>query len=124
MSNIVPIPTGRVGDYFVRQRLVNRFKVTTRDLFKLQNQISTGQRITLPSRRCAGRAAGDQPAAINGSKYPNSDKCYLEHDDFHRRSIDAEQCFRPAEQHTWRSCQRQPEFEQPAQIRQTARMPT
>ncbi|HEX4414017.1 MAG TPA: hypothetical protein VH107_10350, partial [Lacipirellulaceae bacterium] len=56
MSNIVPIPTGRVSDYFVRQRLVNQVESDDTDLFQLQNQISTGQRITLPSQ--------DAPAAL------------------------------------------------------------
>ena len=56
MSNIVPIPTGRVSDYFVRQRLVNQVQSDDTDLFKLQNQISTGQRITLASE--------DAPAAL------------------------------------------------------------
>lgn len=56
MSSIIPVPTSRVGDYFVRQRLVGQVQNDQLDLFKLQNQISTGQRLQLPS--------DDAPAAL------------------------------------------------------------
>jgi flagellar hook-associated protein 3 len=56
MSSIVPIPTSRVGDYFVRQRLVHQVQSDDTDLFRLQSQISTGQRLQLPS--------DDAPAAL------------------------------------------------------------
>ena len=56
MSSIIPIPTTRVGDYFVRQRLIGQVQNDQLDLFKLQNQISTGQRLQLPS--------DDAPAAL------------------------------------------------------------
>lgn len=49
MSSIIPIPTTRVGDYFIRQRLVGQVQNDQLDLFKLQNQISTGHRLQLPS---------------------------------------------------------------------------
>src|SRR5438046_10437144 len=56
MSSIIPIPTTRVGDFFVRQRLVGQVQNDQLDLFKLQNQISTGRRLQLPS--------DDAPAAL------------------------------------------------------------
>jgi flagellar hook-associated protein 3 FlgL len=56
MSTIVPIPTTRVGDLFVRERLVEQVQDDQLDLFKLQNQISTGKRLQLPS--------DDAPAAL------------------------------------------------------------
>jgi flagellar hook-associated protein 3 FlgL len=56
MSSIIPIPTTRVGDWFVRQRLVGQVQSDQLDLFKLQNQISTGRRLQLPS--------DDAPAAL------------------------------------------------------------
>jgi flagellin-like hook-associated protein FlgL len=45
-----------VGDYFVRQRLVGQVQIDQLDLFRLQNQISTGKRMQLPS--------DDAPAAL------------------------------------------------------------
>ena len=54
--SIIPIPTTRVGDLFVRQRLVGQVQNDQLSLFKLQNQISTGKRMQLPS--------DDAPAAL------------------------------------------------------------
>ena len=45
-----------MGDFFVRQRLVGQVQIDQLALFKLQNQISTGQRMQLPS--------DDAPAAL------------------------------------------------------------
>jgi flagellar hook-associated protein 3 FlgL len=56
MSGIIPIPTTRVGDMFVRQRLAGQVQQDQLALFRLQNQISTGQRLQLPS--------DDAPAAL------------------------------------------------------------
>jgi flagellin-like hook-associated protein FlgL len=56
MSSIIPIPTTRVGDYFVRQRLIGQTQTDQLDLFKLQTQISTGQRLQY--------ASDDAPAAL------------------------------------------------------------
>ena len=53
---IIPIPTTRVGDLFVRQRLVGQAQTDQLSLFTLQNQISTGKRMVLPS--------DDAPAAL------------------------------------------------------------
>ncbi len=53
---IIPIPTTRVGDLFVRQRLVGQVQSDQLSLFTLQNQISTGKRMLLPS--------DDAPAAL------------------------------------------------------------
>jgi flagellin-like hook-associated protein FlgL len=56
MGGIIPIPTTRVGDYFVRQRLVGQIQGDQLDLFRLQTQVSTGRRILRPS--------DDAPAAL------------------------------------------------------------
>src|SRR5262245_537376 len=56
MGGIVPIPTTRVGDFFIRQRLISQAQSDQLDLFRLQNQISTGRRLQLPS--------DDAPAAL------------------------------------------------------------
>ncbi len=49
MARIIPIPTTRVGDLFIRQRLSDQIHNDQLDLFNLQNQISTGQRLQVPS---------------------------------------------------------------------------
>src|SRR6188768_150410 len=54
--SIIPIPSTRVGDLFVRERLVGQVQSDQLSLFKLQNQISTGKRMLLPS--------DDAPAAL------------------------------------------------------------
>ena len=56
MAGIIPVPTTRVGDYFIRQRLVNQIQGDQLDLFRLQTQVSTGRRIIRPS--------DDAPAAL------------------------------------------------------------
>ena len=56
MSRIIPIPSSRVGDLFIRQRLVNQVQLDQLSLFRLQTQVSTGQRLQLPSE--------DAPAAL------------------------------------------------------------
>jgi flagellar hook-associated protein 3 FlgL len=54
--SIIPIPSTRVGDLFVRERLIGQVQSDQLSLFKLQNQISTGKRMLLPS--------DDAPAAL------------------------------------------------------------
>lgn len=49
MAGITPIPTTRVGDFFIRQRLVTQVQADQLDLFQLQSQVSTGRRILRPS---------------------------------------------------------------------------
>ena len=56
MSRIAPIPTTRVGDLFVRQRLIGQVQFDQLELFRLQTQVSTGRRLQLPS--------DDAPAAM------------------------------------------------------------
>jgi flagellin-like hook-associated protein FlgL len=56
MSRIIPIPTTRVGDLFVRQRLIGQVQLDQLDLFRLQRQVSSGHRLELPS--------DDAPAAL------------------------------------------------------------
>jgi flagellin-like hook-associated protein FlgL len=56
MSRINPIPTTRVGDFYVRQRLTAQVQQDQLDLFRLQTQVSTGRRLLVPS--------DDAPAAL------------------------------------------------------------
>ncbi len=56
MSRIIPIPTTRVGSLFVSQRLVDQVQHDQLSLFEIQNQISTGYRLQVPS--------DDAPAAL------------------------------------------------------------
>jgi flagellar hook-associated protein 3 FlgL len=56
MSRIIPIPTTRVGDLFIRQRLADQVLTDQLALFRLQNQVTTGRRLQLPS--------DDAPAAL------------------------------------------------------------
>lgn len=55
MASIIPLPNTRVSGMLVRQRLLAQMQGDQLDLFRLQNQVSTGQRFTLPSE--------DAPAA-------------------------------------------------------------
>ncbi len=56
MPRIIPIPTTRVSDVFVRQRLLSQIQSDQLDLFRIQSAISTGRRVNLPS--------DDAPAAL------------------------------------------------------------
>ena len=47
--SITPVPTTRVSDLMVRQRLLTQLQSDQRELFRLQTSASTGRRITLPS---------------------------------------------------------------------------
>jgi flagellin-like hook-associated protein FlgL len=58
MPGIFPIPTTRVGDLFVRQRLTSQVQLDQLALFRLQTQISSGKRLQLPS--------DDASAALRG----------------------------------------------------------
>ena len=49
MSGLIPIPTTRITSLYSRQRLTQQLQADQLDLFRLQDQISTGQRIILPS---------------------------------------------------------------------------
>ncbi|TWT73537.1 Flagellar hook-associated protein 3 [Posidoniimonas polymericola] len=49
MAAILPIPTTRTSDYLSRTRLVQQIQSDQVDLLRLQNQLSTGRRIFLPS---------------------------------------------------------------------------
>ncbi len=49
MPSIIPIPTTRVSDYFVRQRLLSQIQLDQREIFRLQTSISTGRRLHAPS---------------------------------------------------------------------------
>ncbi|MFO0896039.1 MAG: flagellar hook-associated protein FlgL [Pirellulales bacterium] len=53
---ITGVPTTRVSELLVAQRMLSQLRSDQADLFKLQNQISTGRRIELPS--------DDAPAAL------------------------------------------------------------
>lgn len=56
MAGVIPIPNSRVSGYLLRTRLTQQFQKDQLDLFRLQEQIATGQRIVLPS--------DDGPAAL------------------------------------------------------------
>ena len=56
MAGLIPIPTSRITGLFSRQRLTQQLQNDQLDLFRLQDQVSTGQRIILPS--------DDAPAAL------------------------------------------------------------
>jgi flagellar hook-associated protein 3 FlgL len=55
MSSVIPVPSTRVSNLLIRQRLTSQLQGDQLDIFRLQNQISTGRRISLPSE--------DAPAA-------------------------------------------------------------
>ncbi len=55
MAGIVPIPTTRITQLLARQRLLAQLQGDQLDIFRLQSQVSTGRRFTLPSE--------DAPAA-------------------------------------------------------------
>ncbi|MBX3432745.1 MAG: hypothetical protein KF847_05460 [Pirellulales bacterium] len=56
MAGIVPIPNSRISGLLARERLTKQLQADQLDVFRLQEQISTGRRITLPSE--------DAPAAL------------------------------------------------------------
>ncbi len=56
MAGISPVPTGRVSDLLLRNRLTEQMRVDQQDLFRIQQQISTGRRLSIPSE--------DAPAAV------------------------------------------------------------
>ncbi len=49
MSTIIPIPSTRVSDTLVTQRLVNQLDADEVNLTRLQTEVSTGQALVLPS---------------------------------------------------------------------------
>jgi flagellin-like hook-associated protein FlgL len=55
MAGIVPLPTTRISSLLVRQRLSSQLQRDQLEIFRLQNQLSTGYRISRPSE--------DAPAA-------------------------------------------------------------
>jgi len=60
MASITPVPSTRVSDLLVRNRLLSQLQFDQKDLFRIQNQLSTGRRIALPSE--------DAPAALRAGK--------------------------------------------------------
>lgn len=61
MTNIPPVPNSRIPGLLARQRLTQQYQTDQLDLFRLQEQISTGLRITLPSQ--------DAPAALRAISF-------------------------------------------------------
>ncbi|GAG52023.1 unnamed protein product, partial [marine sediment metagenome] len=49
MGSVIGIPTTRVSDLFIRQRLMSQVQADQLDLFKIQMQLSTGYRFNVPS---------------------------------------------------------------------------
>ncbi len=58
MPAIFPIPTGRVSGQLIHQRLISHLNATQINVLKLQNQLSTGQRLALPSEDPAAAGRG------------------------------------------------------------------
>lgn len=56
MTSIIPVPTTRVSDLLISQRLLSQMQSDQQAIFRLQNQLTTGRRISLPSE--------DAPAAL------------------------------------------------------------
>lgn len=56
MGGVSGVPTTRITDLFVRQRLLEQMQADQKDVFELQTQLSTGHRFTVPS--------GDPIAAV------------------------------------------------------------
>jgi flagellin-like hook-associated protein FlgL len=81
MSGIIPLPNTRVSGTLIRQRLMAQLQSDQLDLFRLQNQLSTGQRITLPSE--------DAPAARRAMTLQR----LLERKDQFRANVDTGQTF-------------------------------
>src|SRR4051812_10432200 len=63
MSNINPVSTSRVSSMLVTQSLLSQIENSETDLLRIQNQISSGQRITLGSE--------DSPAALRAISLQN-----------------------------------------------------
>lgn len=61
MTRIPPVPSSRIPGLLARQRLTQQYQTDQLDLFRLQEQISTGLRITLPSE--------DAPAALRAISF-------------------------------------------------------
>ena len=49
MAGLLPIPTTRITGLYARERLTQQLQLDQLSLFRLQDQVSTGQRIILPS---------------------------------------------------------------------------
>lgn len=49
MGSVIGIPTTRVSDTFIRTRLMNQVRYDQLDIFRAQQQLSTGKRFQLPS---------------------------------------------------------------------------
>ena len=49
MGSVISIPTTRVSDLFVSQRLTNQIQSDQLELLRIQMQLSTGRRLQLPS---------------------------------------------------------------------------
>ncbi len=54
MASIIGIPTTRVSDQFVQQRVLHQVQYDLRELFRLESQLSTGRQFELP---------GEEPVA-------------------------------------------------------------
>jgi flagellar hook-associated protein 3 FlgL len=61
-NSISGIPTTRVSDLFVRDRLLNQVQYDQAELLRIQTQLSTGHRFDIPSDDpvAAARVAGLQ----------------------------------------------------------------
>lgn len=69
--NILPVPSSRISDSFVRQQLLEQMQQQQQSLTKLQNEISSGSQLTLPSDNApaAIRAVGLQSQLAQNQQY-------------------------------------------------------
>ena len=58
MTNIVGIPTTRVSDLFIRQRLLQQMQYDQRELVRLQTQLGTGRQFQLPGEESVAAMRG------------------------------------------------------------------
>ena len=56
MTSIIPVPTSRVSQLLISQQLLTQLNSSQTDLLQVEQSISTGRRISLPSQ--------DAPAAL------------------------------------------------------------
>jgi flagellar hook-associated protein 3 len=69
--NIIPVPSSRVSDTYVQQELLNQLEQQQQGLSKLQQQIASGQQLTLPSDNpsAALQAVGLQSMLAQNQQY-------------------------------------------------------
>ena len=49
MTSIIGIPTTRISDLFIRQRMLSQVQADQLSLYRVQNQLASGHRFAAPS---------------------------------------------------------------------------